>query len=132
MVGLDSNVVIRLLVGDDPHQEALAKKFIVRNCSPQEPAFINRVVVIECVWVLESVYHYSREHIAHAIDGLLLIAEFIVEDAPSLRQAVAAYRSGADFADAVIGLSNVVQGCRTTVTFDVRAAKQLANFSSFD
>ena len=103
---------------------------MARNCSPADPAFINRVVVLECVWVLESFYEYSREQVASAIDGVLLVAEFEVEDAPVIRETLEAYRAGADFADALIAFSNTYRGCASTATFDNAAAKRLGHFSA--
>ncbi|MDH2910449.1 MAG: type II toxin-antitoxin system VapC family toxin [Candidatus Eremiobacteraeota bacterium] len=130
MIGLDTNVLLRLLTRDDERQHAAAKRFIARNCSPTDPAFINRVVVLECVWVLESFYEYSREQVADAIDGLILVAEFEVEDTPVIRETLEAYRAGADFADAFIACSNADRGCTRTATFDTAAAKRLGHFSA--
>jgi len=130
VIGLDTNVLLRLLTRDDARQHAAAKNFIARNCGPTDPAFINRVVVLECVWVLESFYDYLREQVADAIDGLLLVAEFDVEDAPVIRETLAAYRAGADFADAFTACSNAERGCTSTAAFDTAAAKRLEHFSA--
>ncbi|NNM92804.1 MAG: type II toxin-antitoxin system VapC family toxin [Candidatus Eremiobacteraeota bacterium] len=130
MIGLDTNVLLRLLTRDDARQHAAAKRFIARNCSRADPAFINRVVVLECVWVLESFYEYSREQAADAIDGLLLVAEFDVEDAPVIRETIEEYRAGADFADAFTACSNADRECTSTATFDTAAAKRLGHFSA--
>jgi len=75
--------------------------------------------------VLESYYAYPRERIAHAIDGILATAVLTVEDAPSVRAALARYRRGADFADALIAITNLRAGASATLTFDKPAARRL-------
>jgi predicted nucleic-acid-binding protein len=128
LIGLDTNVLVRLLTGDDASQRSAAKAFISRNCSADDPAFINRIVLVETIWVLESVYEYSREEIAAAVDTLLRMVRMLTEDSDLVRVALSAYRRGADFADALIAGTNVARGCTKTVTFDRKAAKKIAHF----
>ena len=128
MIGLDTNVLVRLLTGDDAAQRSAAKVFISRNCSADNPAFINRIVLVETIWVLEFVYEYSREEIAGAVDTLLRMVRVLTEDSDLVRVALSAYRGGADFADALIAGTNVARGCTKTVTFDRKAAKKVAHF----
>jgi len=129
MIGLDTNVLVRLLTRDDPNQGRLAQHFIDRHSSSEDPAFINRVVVVELVWVLESYSDYSRSQIADAVESLLSTANFRVEDQSAFRSAVKAYREGADFADALIATINDWRGCSATATFDADARKKLPNFT---
>jgi predicted nucleic-acid-binding protein len=130
VIGLDTNVLLRLLTGDHPAQQAAARALLERESSASDPAFVNRVVVIETVWVLESIYAYTRKEIASAIDALLRTVRIATEDADHVRTAVVAYRGGADFADALIAACNAARGCRVTVTFDRKAAKKIAAFRS--
>lgn len=128
MIGLDTNVLIRLLTGDDAGQRVRARAFIERRCSPGNPAFVNRIVVIETVWVLESVYAYTRKEISAAIDALLRTVDIAIEGAEFVRAALAMYRRGADFADAMIAATNIARGCTQTATFDRKAAKLDSHF----
>jgi predicted nucleic-acid-binding protein len=124
MKGLDTNVLIHLIVADDPDQAAAAERYIRRECAPDTPCLINRVVLCELVWVLERAYGYARSDIARAMEALLRTAQFRCEDADAAWAALRAYRTGAgDFADAVIGRSNRRQGCEATGTFDRKAAR---------
>lgn len=127
MIGLDTNVLVRLATNDDPAQALRAKRWLREHT--EDVGFINRVVTVEFVWVLEAVYRYTREQIADALDGLLSTRAFLVEDAAEVRAATQAYRSGSDFADALIALTNHERECRTTLTFDKRAAKTAEYFS---
>jgi predicted nucleic-acid-binding protein len=124
MKGLDTNVLVRFLVADDPDQSGRAKQFIQAECTPEVPGYINVVVLCELVWVLERSYDYPREDICAAIESLLRAAEIAHEDPDAAWAALRAYRDGhGDFADAMVGHINRRAGCTTTVTFDRRAAR---------
>lgn len=131
MIGLDTNVLVRILTRDDPRQAAVARRYLRANVSAAEPAFVNRVVLVEIVWVLESAYEeYGRSEIAAVIEGILETAEFLVEDAVEMREALARYRAGTDFADATLAATNAARGCAMTATFDRAASKKLQHFRS--
>ena len=129
MIALDTNVLVRLLVKDDAAQFALAQSYLREHCTSDDPALVNRVVLAEFVWVLESFYAYPRERVAQALDGILATAVLAVEDASSVRAALARYRNGADFADAIIAITNLRAGASTTLTFDKPAARRLDEFT---
>jgi len=65
--GVDTNILVRYLVADDPPQLRAATRFIEHECSPQEPGFINRLVLAEVVWVLESSYKLPRSAVVNAL-----------------------------------------------------------------
>jgi len=124
MIGLDTNVIVRLLVGDDPAQTAQAKRFVMRHCTPDSPGFVNTVVLAELVWVLANSYGYQRVDIVIAIEALLAGGDRVVEDHTTVSAAIADQRSGrADLVDSLIGGINKARGCSVTATFDRRAAK---------
>ena len=123
MIGVDTNILVRYLVEDDAEQAATAARFFEVRCSPERPAFVNRVVMAELVWVLESVFGFPQALIAGNLDVLLRTPSILVEDADEVARALELYRGGADFADALIGASNVRQGCTTTATFDRKARR---------
>jgi predicted nucleic-acid-binding protein len=86
LIGLNTNVLVRLLTRDDAALRSAAKAFISRNCSADNPAFIkNRIVLVETIWVLESVYDCSREEIARAVDTLLRMVRVLTEDSDLVR-----------------------------------------------
>jgi predicted nucleic-acid-binding protein len=130
LIGLDTNVLIRLLTGDDPVAQATARAFIQRSCSADVPAYVNRIVLVETVWVLESTYAYTHRQVAEAIDALLRTSTIETEQSDSVWSALRAYRQGADFADAMIADVNVRAGCSKTMTFDRKAAKRIPHFAS--
>lgn len=130
MIAVDTNVLVRLIAKDDSKQLALAKAYLAENCAPHTPALVNRVVIAEVAWVLQSLYDYSREQIATAISGLLATVTFTVEDAPQVRSALEHYRKGGiDFSDALIAATNRWSGASCTATFDRLASKKLPEFT---
>lgn len=129
MIGVDTNILVRYLVNDDPRQADEAARFLEERCSADRPAFVNRIVVAELVWVLASVFRYPRTLIADNLAQLLRTAAITVEDADDVARALQHYRDGSDLTDALIGLTNARRGCELTVTFD-RKARRLREFKA--
>jgi predicted nucleic-acid-binding protein len=129
VIGLDTSVLVRLLVGDDAVQQRVAREYLARRSTPDDPAWIDRIVAVETIWVLERGYRFDRGQIANAFEKLLDTAELAFEDHALVRKAVIAYRRGAGFADALLALANETAGCTTTITFDSKAAKQLGQLT---
>jgi len=124
MIGLDTNILVRYLVGDDPGQSRAATRLIKSRCTAEAPGLINRIVLCELVWVLEGAYGYERASIAEVVQNLLQTAELEFDDVELIWQAMRAYRDrGSDFADALIVLGNLDAGCEDTYTFDRRMSR---------
>jgi predicted nucleic-acid-binding protein len=124
MIGLDTNLLVRLVVGDDAQQTRQAKAFVERHCTPQSPGFINCIVLAELVWVLNTSYDYTRSQIAAAVESLVVGADRIVEHPEAIQASLDDYRAGRFFfADALIARVNRNCGCEATATFDRKAAK---------
>ena len=124
MIGIDSNVLLRLLVRDLDAQARSAEKFIATHCSSKEPGYVSRVVIIEIVWALKGFYGYDRSQIATSIRALMNVSELEVESADEIHAALADYEtSAAGFVDCLLVRTNAAIGCEHTVTFDRKAAK---------
>ena len=124
MIGLDTNVLVRYIVQDDAQQFKLAERFIERQLSAQNPGFINQIALCELVWVFESIYKFPRNDIASTLQRLLETNIFVVEQSDLAWRALDHYRGNADFADALISLTNATYQCERTVTFDKNAARR--------
>lgn len=122
MQGLDTNILVRYLVQDDPKQAKQATK-IINQFTSEKPAFINRLVLCELICVLESCYEYSRETLVPVLDKLLRARQFKFENQHIVWQAFNAYQAGNDFADYLIGLINAAHGCEATLSFDKKACQ---------
>ncbi|TKS62518.1 MAG: hypothetical protein EWM73_02386 [Nitrospira sp.] len=128
MIGLDTNVLVRYLVQDDPGQSRKATQVIAKRCTRDAPGFVNRIVLCELVWVLESAYGYSKDTIVAVLEKLLRTSQLKIEDMQSAWIAFRMYQKGkADFADCLLGTTNRFGGCNETVTFD-QAASKLEDF----
>lgn len=120
MIGIDTNVLIRLLVDDPqaPDQNRAARTLVSRA----ERVFVPLLVVIESVWVLETAYGLSREHVVTVLDRLGNNSAYLIQDRELYGKALAHYRSGIDFADGVILEAHRSRGL-TLYTFDRRFAR---------
>ena len=124
MNGLDTNILVRHLVQDDPAQAALVGRFIQDECTQDEPCVLNRIVLCELLWVLERAYGYSRETISEALEQVVRTSQFQIEDLQAVWSALRTYRkTTADFSDCLLGETNRQLGCASTVTLDKRASR---------
>ncbi len=124
MIGLDTNVLVRLVIDDDAEQAALARSSVRDAVASGQRCFVNRIALVEFVWVLESVFRLDRHGICDLLDAILGNDDLSVEDPEMVQDALNRYRaSAADFADALIAIGNHAEGCTTTLTFDRKAAR---------
>ena len=124
MIGIDTNVLLRVLVRDHEEQLRAAERFIATHCSKDEPGYVSRVVVAELAWVLKDVYRYERSQIAAALRAVLDVSEFEIEAADEVDGAIIEFeKSSAGFADCLLARTNAGAGCSHTITFDRKAAK---------
>ena len=96
MVVVDTNVLVRFAVNDDPKQVALARRAIGSN-----DIWIGITVLLELDWVLRSRYAYERTEVLGFLRQLLTTASIQVEDEAQVANALEWYADGAYFADAL-------------------------------
>ncbi len=123
MIGLDTNVIVRYVVQDDPAQTAAATR-VIDSLSAENPGFVSLVVVAELAWVLDFSYQAKQEKIERVLQTLLESKEIIVEQAETVVHALRLFRAGgANFVDFLIERSGHAAGCDHTFTFDQKAAR---------
>ncbi|MFN3319724.1 MAG: PIN domain-containing protein [Allorhizobium sp.] len=125
MIGLDTNILLRLILQDDEahSQKALA---LVGGLTPQEPGFVNSAVLLELIWTARRQAKMSRDELKHILGGFLDSDNLVLEDENVIELALDEMeRSEEEFADIFIALKNRELGCRTTMTFDKRAASRV-------
>lgn len=124
MIGLDTNVLVRFLVADDPPQFDRARRLIKREANIGDPVLISLLVLLECEWVLRSRYGLSKNEIIGTFSALLDAADMRFEDEARVEEALYAWKdSDAEFADCLIGARHRALGCRSTASFDATASK---------
>ncbi len=119
MISLDTNVLVRILVGDDPAQTKKATRLVDRVTRAGQTAHVSEIVLCELVWVLSAGYGHGRQQIAAALRQLLAARQLTFDQTDRILRALAAYDRGkGDFADYVIREQAKAAGCDTVVTFD--------------
>ena len=94
MIGLDTNVLIRYIVQDDPNQSHQATKFIEENLSKDVTGWISHIVLCEIVWVLKRAYGYKKAILVNVIKQLLMTTELDIENPDVAWQALHEYEKG--------------------------------------
>lgn len=126
MIGLDTNILLRATLNDDPVQSPAAQR-LLKALDEEEPGLVNLPVLLEFFWVLRSRYKLPRARLAWTLRSLLGVEHIEFEALHVAGKALATFESGAaDFSDAVIALRNRELGAATTVTFDKDAAKSVS------
>jgi predicted nucleic-acid-binding protein len=115
MLAIDTNLIVRYLIADDPEQSARAKLLIER-----EDVFVCTTVLLETEWVLRSVYGYTPVQVATALAAFAGLPHVMLEDAALAAKALDWTIRGMDFADA-LHLAKA-EGCEAFVSFDRRLA----------
>ena len=124
MIGIDTNLLLRLVVNDDERQSLAVERFIQQRSSADAPCYISNIVLVETVWVLETAYGFDRAMVADTLTMLFEVEQFDFESPEDVSAAVEAFRqSRVEFADCLLGRMNLLAGCEYTVTFDRKAAK---------
>ena len=116
MHAVDTNVIVRYLLGDDPEQSRRARSLI-----GHEPVFVPRTVVLEAEWVLRAVYGMPAKRVIAALRDFAGLPGVSVEDASLVATAMDWAEGGMDFADALHLAAST--GCDTFVTFDKTFAR---------
>lgn len=96
MTGVDTNVVVRLLVRDDEAQAQRARRLFAAGA-----VYVPKTVLLETEWVLRYTYELEREAVADGLDRICRMIGVTVEDGAAVREAIAWHRKGLDFADAL-------------------------------
>jgi len=117
VISLDTNVLIRILLRDDPRQADTALAVL------DGQAFVSLGVLIEAAWVLRHSYGYARKTIADALAGFLSIPGVSVPNPDGVDWALSRSRDHeSDLADLLhIAGSG---GTRAFVTFDRKLPRQ--------
>ena len=85
MRAVDTNVLVRLIVRDDPAQVEKAEAFVAHG------AWVSQIVLAETVWVLESVYGLDRAQITTVVTMLVEHDRVTLQDEDVIRSAHSAF-----------------------------------------
>lgn len=125
MIGIDTNILVRIFVTEGGPDEVRARAFIAANAA-RGAFFVAIIVLVELVWTLRSRYRYPQSAVADAVRSLLGSDDFVIENRALVEEALASQGAGkAGFVDVLIALSCSAAGCDRVFTLDTKAAKTL-------
>jgi predicted nucleic-acid-binding protein len=128
VIALDTNVLVRIVVADDPGQTEQAVRLLERARASGERLFVPDIVLCELAWVLRASYGLDRGAVVTAIAALAEADELSFRDPDAVGDAVAAMARGdGGFADHLIAATARAAGCDAVATFD-EALQRLPGF----
>jgi predicted nucleic-acid-binding protein len=86
MRAVDTNVVVRLVTRDDPRQTARAEAFVAKG------AWVSHIVLVEVIWVLDSVFELPHKQLVTAIDMLLNHRDLVLQEPEVVSAALGRFR----------------------------------------
>jgi len=116
VIAVDTNVLLRFSIGDDPQQGKIAKRFFDDLVTADETAFIAAATFAEFIWVLQRRYRVRRDELPLIVETLLNVPNLKFEHEAAIRHAIAAAEG--DLVDRLIHFIGATAGCERTVTFD--------------
>ena len=119
MRAIDTNVLVRAIVNDEPQQSARAALLLTEH-----DIFVPVTVMLEVEWVLRSRYAFAPTLVAQAIAKVAALPNVVVGERAAVLAAASKAAKGWDFADALhLALS---EGCENFTTLDADLVKRAA------
>jgi len=124
MIGVDTNILVRFLVGDDIKQANKVYRLFKKAEDEKNELFVSLLVILELIWGLESAYEFDRSDILDSISQLTLMPIFKFENLTVIQHFVLeAQPSKFDLSDLLIAHTANKNGCEVVLTFDKKASK---------
>lgn len=119
MIGLDTNILLRLWLNDDPAQNKRIDSLLAEHGSTPGSLLLTDVVLAEAVWTLRSAFDQDKAAQLTALRSLLDESAFAFEDREVVGKAVLLFeQSSCGFSDCLIVARHAQLGCEFTATFD--------------
>lgn len=107
MLGIDTNVLVRLVVSDDVEQTRRARRLVEQALDRDELVLVSLLVLLESEWVLRSRYGFNRASLLEIFRALLEARELSFEDEPALEEALFRWKDSAcEFSDCLTTAHN--------------------------
>ena len=119
MIGLDTTILLRLWLDDDPAQSRRIDALLAEFGTAPGSLLVCDVVLAEAVWTLASAFDQNKAAQLKALHSLLSEAAFAFESRDAVARAVAQFeRSTCGFSDCLIAAKHELLACEFTATFD--------------
>ena len=115
---LDTNVIVRLLVGDDPRQTPIAEQAFLEAIATGG-VYLPDVVLAEVAWVLRG-YGLDRQVRHGLLERLVRTRGVVVDDIDGVVDALEHFRKDGDLADQLILARAARAGALPVLSFDQR------------
>ena len=124
MIGLDTNVLLRLFIEDDRGQCERARRF-VDEAAADEPCFVNVFVLAEFAWALAKTLKLPKSRSLRIVEGVRRPDDLeIAQRAAALTRARRPTETARLISRTIcLAEINAELGCATTATFDRRRAE---------
>ena len=125
---IDTNVIIRLLTGDDPKKQAASATLFEQVEQGMLTVAAPDTVIADAVYVLSSprLYHLARSEVRELLTALVHLPHFQVQNRLAVLRALELYgASKLDFGDVLIIASMELQHSQILYSYD-------ADFDRFD
>ncbi len=121
MIGIDTNVLLRLLLDDEPAQAERVDALLAAHSAAAGSVHVADVVLAETMWTLVAVFEQPKAALVKALSSLLREPVFAFENRNAVAAALAVFeRATCGFSDCLIVAKNQALGCEFTATFDKR------------
>ena len=121
MIGLDTNVLLRLWLDDDPAQSKRIDALLDAHGGSPGSLMVSDVVLAEALWVLRSAYAQDKAAQCRALKSLLDEPAFAFENRAAVNAALELFEgSTCGFSDCLVVAKHADLGCDFTATFDRR------------
>jgi predicted nucleic-acid-binding protein len=128
LIALDTNALVRILIEDDEKQALAVKKLIELVENKDKQIIILTEVLIETVWVLESVYQCTREDIYKFLETLMYASTFTFSEPRVIGNAIHHFKKGGDFADLIIVMQAINHQAKKIFSFDKKLQKTFPDY----
>lgn len=119
MIGIDTNILLRLWLNDDPAQSRRIDQLLAEHGGLPGSLMVTDVVLVEAVWTLKSAFEQDKRAQLIAVRSLLEETAFAFEDREAVAAALTLFESGScGLADGLVVAKHARQGCDFTATFD--------------
>jgi predicted nucleic-acid-binding protein len=119
MIGIDTNILLRLWLDDVPAQGKRIDHLLAEHGGLPGSLLVTDVVLVEAVWTLKSAFEQDKHAQLTAVRSLLEETAFALEDREAVAAALTLFEvASCGFADCLVVAKHAQQGCDFTATFD--------------
>jgi predicted nucleic-acid-binding protein len=117
--GIDANVILRVLLGDQPQQSPRCRGLLERVEAGEEQVYLPEVVLSDVVWTLRSFYKVLPGRIAEVVMPIIGLEGVVMKRKSLMKEVLLAYgRANADFSDVLMAVEILSEGVSELYSYD--------------